>query len=363
MFNSYDCIYTIDPNADEPIMLINKHIGFDEDYGIGIMGDMFQKELLYLDTLGKKRIQIHINSVGGSVMDGMNIYSAILKSTTPVDCHNVGIAASTAGWIFAAGRKRYMADYAKVMMHNPYNSSEEVSTSLKEFQDSIATMLAERCQVDKSNILDLMNKETWLNADECVTLGLCDCVDESSELNKKRMNAALNMMEMYAISNSIINHTPKIKIKNMTNVAKALGLDETANEADIVNAIASLKESRNQVVEVVKADTAELNQIKETLNSLTVQAETTKNAIAKDNATRLVSEYKNRLGEAKPEIISAWVEKATIDFEGTENLLKALPLNVKSVSVEPALNSLKDGEMPTTAAHMMAQINVRNRKN
>jgi ATP-dependent protease ClpP protease subunit len=362
MFTPYDTIYTIDCNSDEPIMLLNKHIGYDEDYGQGIMGDLFQKELLYLDTLGKKRIQIHINSVGGSVMDGMNIYSAILKSTTPVDCYNVGIAASTAGWLFAAGRKRYMADYAKVMMHNPYNSNSEVDKALKEFQDSICTMLSERSQMDKANVLDLMNKETWLNADECMAVGLCDVVEASSDLNKKRMNAALNMMEMYAISNSIINHTPKIKKQNMTNVAKALGLDETANEADIVSAIASLKEAKNQVVEVVKTDAAELNAIKETLNSLKLEAQNTKNAIAKDNAIRLVNEYKNRLGEAKPEVVNAWVEKATADYAGTENLLKELPLNIKSVSVEPVLNTLQEGETPTTAAHLMARLNVQNRK-
>ena len=110
-------IYCIDENIDEPIMLINTHIGFDEENGQGIDGAQFQRELLYLDGLGKKRIQVWINSIGGVVMDGYNIASAILKTKTPVDTYNVGMSASIAGVIFMCGRNRIMLDYAQFMMH------------------------------------------------------------------------------------------------------------------------------------------------------------------------------------------------------------------------------------------------------
>src|SRR4051794_5419098 len=93
-------LYTVDPAADEPIMLIDKHIGFDEVEGSGIMGDIFQKELLALDGMGKSRIQVWINSPGGLVSDGYNIYNAILKSQTKVDTYCTGMAASIAGVIF-----------------------------------------------------------------------------------------------------------------------------------------------------------------------------------------------------------------------------------------------------------------------
>ncbi len=89
-------IYTIDVESDEPIMLINKHIGNDDQLGQGIDGSIFQAELLRLDTMGKKRIQVWISSEGGIVMDGYKIYNAILKSKTKVDTYNVGICASIA---------------------------------------------------------------------------------------------------------------------------------------------------------------------------------------------------------------------------------------------------------------------------
>ena len=74
--------YCVNPNDEEPIMLINKHIGFDEAKGQGIIGSEFQKELLFLDSLGKKRIKIYMSTLGGSVLEGQLIYNSILKSVT-----------------------------------------------------------------------------------------------------------------------------------------------------------------------------------------------------------------------------------------------------------------------------------------
>ena len=54
--------YTVDVNSDEPVMLINKHIGFDSEDGFGIDGSSFQAELLAFDTMGKTKIQVWINS-------------------------------------------------------------------------------------------------------------------------------------------------------------------------------------------------------------------------------------------------------------------------------------------------------------
>ena len=54
--------YTIDIAAEEPIMMLDKHIGYDSDKGEGIDGAEFAKELLYLDSLQKKRIQVRINT-------------------------------------------------------------------------------------------------------------------------------------------------------------------------------------------------------------------------------------------------------------------------------------------------------------
>jgi ATP-dependent Clp endopeptidase proteolytic subunit ClpP len=359
-------IYTIDENADEPIMLINKHIGYDENMGVGIVGDEFQKELLYLDTLGKKRIKVYINSVGGSVIDGMSIYSAILKSSTPVDTYNVGLAASTAGWLFLAGRKRYMSDYAKLMMHNPYGDDSQ-SKGLLEFKDSIATMLANRCKLTKDRIESMMNAETWLNPDECKGLGLCEEIEITTEQNRKYMSSITDLSELWRVSNSLIK-----KNKSMKNVCEKLGLQPDATEQEICEAIdkmaTTITETTNKVVTLEQdreANIVELTDIKLVKETLESDLATAQNKIAdlvnaenKNKATALVNSYKNRLGDATIEVVNTWVEKAITNFTETKSTLESLPINMKAPKINVGGN-----DTPTfSAATLMAEINNKNTK-
>ena len=153
-------------------MLINKHIGFDETEGMGVEGGAFQLELLQLDSLKKKRIQVWINSTGGIVTDGYNIYSAILKSKTPVDTYCMGAAASIAGVIFQAGRKRIMADYAWLMYHNPFGSTNDAV--IKTMRESIISMIETRCGMTEKQVSDMMNRTTFIQSDEALQMKLCD---------------------------------------------------------------------------------------------------------------------------------------------------------------------------------------------
>ena len=128
---------TVNPDSNEPIILINDVIGCDETMGGGILGSDFEREILSLDDKGKKRIRVYINSVGGSVIDGMSIYNAIIHTKTPVDTYCVGIAASIAGVIFTAGKNRYIADYGLLMIHNPYRETGEIDEFLNRTEISL----------------------------------------------------------------------------------------------------------------------------------------------------------------------------------------------------------------------------------
>lgn len=61
-----DFKYTQLADTENPIMLIDAHIGMDEVNGEGIMGAQFVREIMFLDTLNKKSIQIWICTPGGS---------------------------------------------------------------------------------------------------------------------------------------------------------------------------------------------------------------------------------------------------------------------------------------------------------
>ena len=378
-------LYTIDPSVEEPIMLINKHIGYDEDEGMGIDGSLFQLELLQLDTLGKKRIQIWINSPGGIVTDGYSIYSAILKSKTPVDTYCVGAAASIAGVIFQAGRRRIMADYAWLMYHDPFGSDNV--PMLETMRESIVKMIEQRCGMTEDNVSRMMKRTTYITADEALQMKLCDAIDQSVELNTKylrKITDSLNFhKECNKVLNTILNTNINSNTMSMTKVTMRLKLNDAAREEDVVAAIDAIenraKQAESAYIDAVKnaeekakADSDEMDKLKAKLKKLeddkakaTADYEDCKSKLDameqdKKNAEEKMQEEKAKnmvegfakAGRIKNEetVKLQWMKLAKVDFDGTKNMIEALPLNKEAVTItEGTTNVIEKGALPTTA--------------
>ncbi len=364
-------MYTVDYNSDEPIMLLNKQIGKttlengDWDNEPFIDGAAFQQELLYLDSLGKKRIQVWINSPGGSIMEAMNIFNAILKSKTPVDTYNVGVCASSAGAVFMAGRKRIMCDYAQFMMH-PVSGTTDPKAG-QAFKAAIVSMLQPKSNLAESVISFMMDKTTWIGAAECFAKGICTEIEYTKDSNKKYMPTDAQAMLAYSnnILNSLITHKTPLKMVKITN---KLGLNDGANEDQILSAINKLEnanaeaqnkltETKNQLDQAIQAkdkaeaDLAKANADIEEANKAKETAENTAKEVA---ATDMVNSFKNKLGD-KPETLTKWVNLAKADLEGTKTMLEELPLNV--VAPDADKDKAPVTSMKYSAASVMATIN------
>lgn len=361
-------LYCIDPTADEPIMLINKHIGFDEDEGMGIDGSLFQQELLMLDGMGKKRIQVWINSAGGIVMDGYNIYNAIMKSKTKVDTYVTGIAASIAAVIFQAGRNRIMCDYSKLMYHNPYGGT---SKELGVLKDSIAIMVSERTKKDKAAILGIMDRTTWISASEALADNFCDTIEYSSEQNKKRIVATepkAMWKECAEILNSLLPN--KNEKPMLTKVTNRLGLVDGSNEDTILAAIekiqnkADVAEAKaNDLQEKLTEKESEKKEVETKLTEATNKLQEVENA--KKEAEKQAAEVKAKNmveGYAKAgrikndaETIGKWTNLAVVDFDGTEALIKDLPVHkaANKIDVSEVSNS---ANLTNVIAQKMAEL-------
>jgi ATP-dependent protease ClpP protease subunit len=356
-------LYTIDVESDEPIMLINKHIGYDEQMGQGIDGSTFQAELLRLDTMGKKRIQVWISSEGGMVMDGYKIYNAILKSKTKVDTYNVGIAASIAAVIFQAGRRRIMADYSLLMYHNPYGGE---STELKRMRESIAVMVAERTENIKEDVLKIMDRTTWISASEALLSGFCDEVEYSKDVNIKHGNAKALWESGALIANSIIN--PKNKNTMLTNVANKLGLNPEANEAavmaeisSILNKKMSLEEKFTKIEDEYTAAKEKCNELEAKMAEMAEELKEAENKKAEAEVDAKKIEAKNmvegfvKAGKIKNESADKWIGQALVNFDTVKNLLEELPTNGKAavISTNPVDN---DAALTMVAAKAMQDV-------
>lgn len=367
--------YTVDETSDEPIILVNKHIGMDETEGEGILGDQFQNELMYLDTLGKKRIKVYICSPGGDVMDAMKMYHSILATKTKVDTYNGGVAASSAGFVFQAGRTRYMSDYALLMMHNPSGASDEAnSPALTAFKDSIVKMLSRKCSMDETTVSDMMNNTTWLNAEECQKMGFCDVVENSADMNKPRAVSAPTMdvnatWKKYCnYFNSLHTTKPQLTMKKVTNFLK---LNNDASEESILSAIEAIQ---NKVVSAEAAkETAETNlSAKETelaaekakVTNLEAEikgykdAESAATAKAKEDAAELAVTNLVKIGKVKndAETIKKVKDQFVKDFDGSKAIYDAIPLNVKGANIVDKIENKDDIKVGNSMAALMVEI-------
>src|ERR1035437_8950855 len=198
VINKFKYIQNIEEDKSEATVLLYDEIGtsIDEDGNVteGINGGEFAQTILYLSAQVSK-INIRINSVGGSVIDGYSIISAIKNCSVPVDIYVDGLAASIAGVIAMCGTKIHMTDYAMLMLHNPHGNDQKVLDMVK---DTLLTILTKRMGMSSDTISEMMDKETWLSAKEALKMGIIDEIiktDKKVKINKK---SSLNeMVEVY----------------------------------------------------------------------------------------------------------------------------------------------------------------------
>jgi ATP-dependent Clp protease protease subunit len=347
--------YTVDASAEEPIMLINKHIGFDAEDGQGISGAQFQAELLALDAMGKSRIKVYINSVGGSVMDGYSIYSAILESKSKVDTYCMGIAASISAVIFQAGRKRYMADYGALMIHLPFIPNEKKRDEVLDIMSSgITTMISTRCGMSELDVMTALSKTTWYDPKNTPDCGMWDEVVTSDAKNKPPRINKNDVQASYKSFAKIVNSLttkPSKQMSKLTAVCNILGLHDEASEDAIAKAITSaFNQKDTELSDLTKAHNSlivEHNKTKETLTesiktgeSLLADVEAAKNIIKETKIATMLDGFKNIVNADNREF---WAKNALDNFEETEKTLKSFGLAKNGIVINVPKADSEDG--------------------
>lgn len=157
-------------NDGEAEIMLYGQIGRGEN-GEGVTAQKFVGELKKLGS--PSAINVHINSVGGSIIEGIGIYEALRGSRVKIHTHVDGVALSMGSVIAMAGDERSMAANALMMMHDPRVTANGTAESLRnqanvldKFRDSLAAIYAERTQTDPKDIKEMMARETWLSAPE-----------------------------------------------------------------------------------------------------------------------------------------------------------------------------------------------------
>lgn len=128
-------------------------------------------------------VEVLINSGGGDVYAGSEIYTALRCYSGNVNVKIVGIAASAASVIAMAGSHVEISPTAQIMIHNvsggKYGDHRDMlheSTVLEGFNQSIANSYIAKTGKSLEELLSLMEKETWFTAQKAVEHGFADSV-------------------------------------------------------------------------------------------------------------------------------------------------------------------------------------------
>lgn len=167
-------------------------------------------------------IDININSGGGDVFAGSEIYTALKSHNGKVNVTITGIAASAASVIAMAGHTVKISPTAQIMIHNvssgasgDYRDLAHQSEVIKNYNKSISASYEAKTGLEQSEILELMNKETWLTAVEAKEKGFADEIlfaDESVKLVASMPTTAIPQAVINKMLNSKATPTEPVSV-------------------------------------------------------------------------------------------------------------------------------------------------------
>ena len=149
-------------------------------------------------------LDVEINSPGGDVDSASEIYSA-LKSYSGTRIHIVGFCASAASMIAMAGWSE-MVSTARMMVHRVsgmaegnYHEMDGASEAFQKADRSVASAYVAKSGMSEKDALDLMDKTTYLTADEAVKLKLVDRVMFQTESPQQLAASASGLLPRAAV--------------------------------------------------------------------------------------------------------------------------------------------------------------------
>ena len=148
------------------------------------MANLIIAQLLFLEAEDpNKDIHLYINSPGGSVSAGMAIYDTMHYIKPEVSTICMGMAASMASVLLAAGAKgkRFTLPYARVMIHQPLGGAQGQATEIEihareilRIRDEMNDIMAKHTGQPKEKIQIDTERDYYLTAVEAKAYGLVD---------------------------------------------------------------------------------------------------------------------------------------------------------------------------------------------
>lgn len=194
---------------------------FDE---IGTYGVTAQEFITDIKDLKNTPINLRINSLGGDVFDGMAMYNVIKRREAKTTVYIEGIAASIATIIALGADEVVMAENSLFMIHNAWGGSMGEAKDMRKTADTLDKITGELTDIyikktglPYDSLAEMMDEETWLNAQEAFNYGFIDTISDSIKVAAKYDVSKFKNITQEEIQNKL---SININNKKMTNELK-----------------------------------------------------------------------------------------------------------------------------------------------
>ena len=308
---------------------------FDE---IGTYGVTAQDFISEIKGLKDMPINLRINSLGGDVFDGMAMYNVIKRREAKTTVYIEGIAASIATIIALGADEVIMAENSLFMIHNAWGGTSgeakdmrKTAETLDKITSELTDIYVKKTGLSYDALAEMMDEESWLNAQEAFDLGFIDTISDSIKVAAKYDVSKFKNITQEEIKNKL---SININNKKMTNELKDWF---NSKVEEIVTAV------KGEVK--VSADVAEQTAITVNLGD----NEEITNKISEFEAKNI--ELSNKLSLLEEELVSAKGnnETLTVEVEG---------LNAKINKADAKGTELETSSDPAIVENKVVDVNL-----
>ena len=166
--------------------LLNDRIIFLGEEINDITASLVVAQLLYLEAQDpEKDISLYINSPGGSITSGMAIYDTMNFIKCDVSTICIGMAASMASFLLAAGTKgkRIALPNSEILIHQPLGGMQGQASDIKihadhilRIKDKMNRLLSEMTGQPIERVVADTDRDNYLTPEQALEYGLIDKV-------------------------------------------------------------------------------------------------------------------------------------------------------------------------------------------
>lgn len=182
------------------------------DNEIGFWGTQAADFRTQLNGVSGNELTLELNSPGGDVMAGLGMYNMLRTWASAagrtLTTRVTGVAASIASVVALAGDKREMPSNAFAMVHSVssgvWGTADEMrehADTVDKIQASVRDIYVARMGIDEDKAKEIMAKDTWLTAAECVEMGfataLVDPVQATASFDMSRADLPEHVAKVF----------------------------------------------------------------------------------------------------------------------------------------------------------------------